>query len=124
MGIGHRVYKAPDPRAVILKDHAEALCQQKEKCGMLDIATQLAELAAQDDYFIERKLFPNVDFYSAIMLDAIGISTDMMTPLFAMSRVAGWTAHIIEQWADNRLIRPRGNYVGPDHLTWVAIEQR
>ncbi len=124
MGIGHRVYKAPDPRAVILKVHAEALCQQKEKCGMLDIASQLADLASQDEYFIERKLFPNVDFYSAIMLDAIGISTDMMTPLFAMSRVAGWTAHIIEQWADNRLIRPRGNYIGPMDLPWIPIEER
>jgi citrate synthase len=124
MGIGHRVYKAPDPRAEILKEHAHALCAQKEKCGLLDVADQLATLAAQDEYFVERKLFPNVDYYSAIVLDAIGIETDMMTPLFAMSRIAGWTAHIIEQWADNRLIRPRGNYVGPTDAKWVALEDR
>lgn len=124
MGIGHRVYKAPDPRAVVLKQHAEALCKMKEKCGLLDVANDLADLAAQDQYFIERKLYPNVDYYSAIVLDAIGIETDMMTPLFAMSRIAGWTAHIIEQWADNRLIRPRGNYVGAMDLTWTPIEER
>lgn len=124
MGIGHRVYKAPDPRAEILKEHAHALCAQKEKCGLLDVADQLAELASQDEYFIERKLFPNVDYYSAIVLDAIGIETDMMTPLFAMSRIAGWTAHIIEQWADNRLIRPKAQYVGEIGLPWLPIDQR
>jgi citrate synthase len=124
MGIGHRVYKAPDPRAVILKQHAEALCGMTEKCALFDVAVKLADLAANDQYFIERKLFPNVDYYSAIVLDAIGIETDMMTPLFAMSRVAGWTGHIIEQWADNRLIRPRGNYVGPMDLKWVPLDER
>lgn len=124
MGIGHRVYKAPDPRAVILKEHAEALCHLKEKCGLLDVANELADLAAGDQFFIERKLYPNVDYYSAIVLDAIGIETDMMTPLFAMSRVAGWTAHIIEQWADNRLIRPRANYVGPMDLPWKPVGER
>lgn len=124
MGIGHRVYKAPDPRAKILKEHAMALCDMSQKCKLLDTAVALENLAADDDYFKERKLFPNVDYYSAIVLDAIGIETDMMTPLFAMSRVAGWTAHIIEQWADNRLIRPRGNYVGPDSQTWVPLDER
>jgi citrate synthase len=125
MGIGHRVYKALDPRADVLRRRTEDLCRAREgECPLLDIAIELADLARQDPYFIERKLFPNVDYYSAIMLDAIGIETDMMTPLFAMSRVAGWTAHIIEQWADNRLIRPRGNYVGPMDLHWVPINER
>lgn len=124
MGIGHRVYKAVDPRATILKKHAKAICEGSEKCRLLDVAFELEELAAADEYFIERKLYPNVDYYSAILLDALGIETDMMTPLFAMSRVAGWTAHIIEQWADNRLIRPRGNYVGPVDLQWVPIDER
>jgi citrate synthase len=124
MGIGHRVYKAPDPRAAILKEHAQALCEEKQKCGLLNIALKLEELALADEYFIERQLYPNVDYYSAIVLDAIGIETDMMTPLFAMSRIAGWTAHIIEQWADNRLIRPRGQYVGPENLAWVPLDQR
>lgn len=124
MGIGHRVYKALDPRANILEKHAAALCQRNNRCDLYQLAKRLADLAAADEYFIERKLYPNVDYYSAIVLDAVGIATDMMTPLFAMSRIAGWTAHIIEQWADNRLIRPRGNYIGPDNLTWVPIEQR
>ena len=124
MGIGHRVYKAPDPRAEILKQHAHALCAMKQKCGLLEVADALADLASKDEYFIERQLFPNVDYYSAIVLDAIGIETDMMTPLFAMSRIAGWTAHIIEQWADNRLIRPRGNYIGPLDLKWIPLEER
>jgi citrate synthase len=124
MGIGHRVYKAVDPRATILKKHAQAICEGSEKCRLLDVAFQLEELAAADEYFIERKLYPNVDYYSAILLDALGIETDMMTPMFAMSRVAGWTAHIIEQWADNRLIRPRGNYIGPNDLKWVPLEKR
>ena len=124
MGIGHRVYKAPDPRADILKRHAEALCELSQKCVLLDVAKELEALALNDSYFIERKLFANVDYYSAILLDAAGIETDMMTPLFAMSRIAGWTAHIIEQWADNRLIRPRGNYIGPMDLPWVPLENR
>ena len=124
MGIGHRVYKALDPRAIILEKHAAALCQRNNRCDLYQVAKRLADLAAADEYFIERKLYPNVDYYSAIVLDAVGIATDMMTPLFAMSRIAGWTAHIMEQWADNRLIRPRGNYIGPENLTWVPIEQR
>jgi len=123
MGIGHRVYKALDPRAIVLKKHAQAVCAQRH-CELLDVAMELEALAAADEYFIERKLFPNVDYYSAILLDAIGIETDLMTPLFAMSRIAGWSAHVIEQWADNRLIRPRGNYIGNENLVVVPIEQR
>ncbi|WP_119065275.1 citrate/2-methylcitrate synthase [Aggregatilinea lenta] len=124
MGIGHRVYKAMDPRATVLKKHAEALCDYTQNCKLIDVALELEELALADEYFIERKLFPNVDYYSAIVLDAIGIETDMMTPLFAMSRVAGWTAHIIEQWHDNRLIRPRGTYIGPVDQVWTSIDER
>ena len=124
MGIGHRVYKAPDPRAGILKAHAIALCDRSQNCGLIDVASKLEDLALADSYFIERKLFPNVDYYSAIVLDAVGISTDMMTPLFAMSRIAGWSAHIIEQWADNRLIRPRGNYIGGIDRQYVPVSER
>ncbi|MEL7675389.1 MAG: citrate/2-methylcitrate synthase [Chloroflexota bacterium] len=124
MGMGHRVYKAPDPRAAILKEHANAICGAKEKCVLLGVAEQLEELALADPYFVERNLYANVDYYSAIVLDAIGIETDMMTPMFAMSRIAGWSAHIVEQWNDNRLIRPRGNYVGPVDLQWTPLEDR
>jgi len=124
MGIGHRVYKALDPRADVLRRHAEDLCSRRQQCGLLDVAAQLAALARNDPYFQERNLYPNVDYYSAIVLDAIGIATDMMTPLFAMSRIAGWTAHIMEQWEDNRLIRPRGNYIGAVDQRWVPISER
>jgi citrate synthase len=124
MGIGHRVYKALDPRAAVLARHAAALCQRNNRCELYDVARRLADLVAADEYFIERKLYPNVDYYSAIVLDAVGIPTDMMTPMFAMSRIAGWSAHIIEQWADNRLIRPLDNYIGPQHLTWVPLAER
>ncbi len=124
MGIGHRVYKALDPRAKVLEVHAQALCERGGGCGLFHVAKALADLAAADSHFIERKLFPNVDYYSAIVLDAVGIESDMMTPLFAMSRIAGWSAHIMEQWADNRLIRPKATYIGPDNLTCVSIEKR
>lgn len=124
MGIGHRVYKAPDPRATILRKHAEALANATGQSKWFDIAKRLEDLAMENDYFKERKLFANVDYYSAIVLYTLGIKPDMMTPLFAMSRMAGWTANVIEQWADNRLIRPKANYVGEIDLDWVPLEKR
>ncbi len=124
MGIGHRVYKAPDPRAGVLKEHSRALAESSGNRQWFDLAEKLEQTARADDYFIERKLFPNVDYYSAILLYTIHLDTDMFTPLFAMSRVAGWSAHILEQQADNRLIRPRATYVGPMDLDWVPVEQR
>ncbi|MBL8160508.1 MAG: citrate synthase [Anaerolineae bacterium] len=124
MGIGHRIYKALDPRAAILERHAEALAKSSGNEKWFQIAKQLAEAARADEYFIERRLYPNVDYYSAILLYTIDIDVDMFTPLFAMSRIAGWTAHIIEQFANNRLIRPDVNYTGPMGLQWVAIDQR
>ncbi|MAS35877.1 MAG: citrate synthase [Anaerolineaceae bacterium] len=124
MGIGHRVYKAPDPRAAVLKQHAEALAKSSGNDRWFEIANQLEQAALADEYFIERKLFPNVDYYSAILLYTINLDVDMFTPLFAMSRIAGWSAHILEQMANNRLIRPRANYVGEMDLDWVSVEDR
>lgn len=124
MGMGHRVYKAPDPRASVLRSHAQALASSSGDGKWYEIAKQLEDLALADEYFVERKLFANVDYYSAIVLYTLGITPDMMTPLFVMSRMSGWTAHIIEQWADNRLIRPKANYLGEIDLAWVAIENR
>ncbi|MCI0714501.1 MAG: citrate/2-methylcitrate synthase [Chloroflexi bacterium] len=124
MGIGHRVYKAPDPRATVLREHADALAGNGANEKWFNIASKLEDLALADQYFIERKLFANVDYYSAIVLYSLGIEPDIMTPLFAMSRMAGWTAHIIEQWNDNRLIRPRANYIGDVDLEWLPIEER
>jgi len=124
MGVGHRVYKAFDPRADVLKRRAQLLCAEGHECGVFEIATRLESLVLGDPYFAERKLFPNVDYYSSIVLDAIGVETDLMTPLFAMSRIAGWTAQVIEQWGDNRLIRPLDNYIGPMGLEWIPVDER
>ncbi len=123
MGIGHRVYKANDPRAGILKRHAEALANRSGKRKWFDIAVKLAETARADDYFIERSLYPNVDYYSAIVLYTLELDIDMFTPLFAMSRIAGWSAHVIGQMG-GRLIRPKANYVGPEALEWIPLEDR
>ena len=124
MGIGHRVYKAPDPRATVLRKHAEALATAGGAAKWFELAKKLEDLALADDYFIERKLYANVDYYSAIVLYMLGITPDMMTPLFAMSRMGGWTANIIEQWSDNRLIRPKANYVGEIDTPWVPLAER
>lgn len=124
MGIGHRIYKALDPRAAILEDKAKALAESSGNQKWFQIAKKLADTARADQYFIERKLYPNVDYYSAIVLYTIHLDVDMFTPLFAMSRVVGWSAHIMEQFANNRLIRPDVNYVGPMGLAWVPVEQR
>ncbi len=123
MGIGHRVYKAHDPRADILKRHAEALANSSGKRKWFDIAVKLAETARADAYFIERDLYPNVDYYSAIVLYTLELDIDMFTPLFAMSRIAGWSAHVIAQMG-GRLIRPKANYVGPQDLDWLPLEDR
>lgn len=124
MGIGHRIYKAPDPRAAVLKQHAEALSKSSGNSKWFQIAEKLENAARADSYFIERKLFPNVDYYSAILLYTIDLDVDMFPPLFAMSRIAGWSAHILEQMANNRLIRPESNYTGPMGLEWVPVSQR
>ncbi len=123
MGIGHRVYKANDPRAGILRRHAEALADSSGKRKWFDIAVTLAETARADDYFVQRNLYPNVDYYSAIVLYTLDLDIDMFTPLFAMSRIAGWSAHVIDQMG-GRLIRPKANYVGPRGLKWVPISKR
>src|SRR5690606_11521120 len=124
MGIGHRVYKALDPRAAILRERAEALAKGSGNSTWFEVADNLAKLARSDQYFIERNLYPNVDYYSAIVLYTLDIPVDMFTPLFAMSRMAGWTAHIIEPVTDNRLIRPTADYVGKMDVPWTAIDER
>jgi citrate synthase len=123
MGIGHRVYKVEDPRARHLRKTAAELAKQTDP-KWFQIAERLEGVARQDPYFIDRNLYPNVDFYTAPMLYALGIEPDLFTTMFAMSRVVGWTGHLLEQYADNRLIRPRSEYVGPMDLEWVPIDQR
>ncbi len=123
MGIGHRVYKAPDPRAAVLEQRAKELAKASGNTKWFDIAKQLADTARADDYFIERKLFPNVDYYSAIVLYTLELDIEMFTPLFAMARIGGWSANIIDQMG-GRLIRPTANYVGPKDLLWTPVADR
>lgn len=124
MGIGHRVYKALDPRAPHLRAKVEALAGQSEHRKWFDIAVKLEDVATENPYFKERKLYPNVDYYSAPLLYMMGLDPDMFTPMFALSRIAGWAAHIMDQYEDNRLIRPRADYVGPRGLKWTPIAER
>ncbi|APW62818.1 citrate synthase [Paludisphaera borealis] len=127
MGFGHRVYKNFDPRAKILKQSADkVLAQLGVKDPLLDVARQLEEMALKDSYFVERKLYPNVDFYSGIIMRAIGIPTNMFTVLFAIGRMPGWIAQWREQNEDpkRRIARPRQIYTGPNVTDYVPIEQR
>ncbi len=121
MGIGHRVYKVEDPRARILRPLAEKMARNSGAGHWYDLAAEIEALTRQDDYFVERNLYANVDYYSAVVLYMLGLPTDQFTCLFAMSRIAGWTAHVIEQVADNRLIRPKAQYVGPVGRTFTPL---
>jgi citrate synthase len=123
MGIGHRVYKATDPRAAILKEKTRALAASSGNMKWFNVAERLDDLARTDSYFIERKLYANVDYYSAILLYTIDLDIDMFPPLFAMSRIVGWSAHVIEQMG-GRLIRPDMNYTGSMDNAWVPVDQR
>ncbi|MCD6290484.1 MAG: hypothetical protein J7M34_08275 [Anaerolineae bacterium] len=124
MGVGHRVYKVVDPRARYLRQMALQLSGTTGNPQVLDIALKLEEVVSEDPYFVERKLYPNVDYYSAPALYMLGIDADLFPTLFAMSRVVGWTAHVMEQWANNRLIRPRAQFIGDLDLPWVPLEER
>jgi citrate synthase len=126
MGFGHRVYKNFDPRATILKKTAdEVLTQLGIKDPLLDIAKHLEDAALNDGYFVERKLYPNVDFYSGILYRAMGIPTNMFTVMFALGRLPGWIAHWKEQRQEaSRIGRPRQIYVGPTERKVVPLEKR
>ncbi|HVO30317.1 MAG TPA: citrate synthase [bacterium] len=127
MGFGHRVYKNFDPRAKILKKSAdEILGKMGIKDPLLDVAKNLEEVALKDPYFIERKLYPNVDFYSGILYRAMGIPTDMFTVMFALGRMPGWFAHWLEQRSEKgaRIARPRQIYTGAPARAWVPLEKR
>lgn len=124
MGIGHRVYKVEDPRAKILRPLAEKLAKSSGQGQWYEIATEIETLARADQFFIERNLYANVDYYSAVVLYMIDLPVDQFTCAFALSRMAGWTAHIQEQLADNRLIRPKAQYVGPAEREFVPLSER
>jgi citrate synthase len=127
MGFGHRVYKNFDPRSRILKKAVDDVLAQLDKTDpLLDIARELEAAALEDDYFVERKLYPNVDFYSGILLRAIGIPSEMVTVMFAIGRLPGWIANWkeINDDAKARIYRPRQVYVGPTGVEWVPRDQR
>jgi citrate synthase len=127
MGFGHRVYKSFDPRARMLANVAERLLPQLGvRDPLLQIARRLEEIALEDPYFVERKLYPNVDFYSGIILRAIGIPTNMFTVMFAIGRLPGWIAHWWEQaqTSGNKIARPRQIYVGPLETDRVQLSER
>lgn len=119
MGIGHRVYKTLDPRAPHLKRMAQILSAKIGEPKWIQMSERIAELMLQ-----KKGLQANVDFYSATVYYSLGIPTDLFTPIFAISRTTGWTAHVLEQLADNRLIRPQSVYTGPVGLKVVPIDQR
>ncbi|WP_144902281.1 citrate synthase [Halobellus captivus] len=118
-GFGHRVYNVKDPRAKILGEKSKALAEAAGDTKWYDYSVAIEEYIAE-----EKGLAPNVDFYSASTYYQMGIPIDTYTPIFAMSRVAGWIAHVLEQYGDNRLIRPRARYVGPDDLTVPPLDER
>ena len=122
MGFGHRVYKSTDPRATYLKTFAEGIAQDTGNIDLFNKSKRIEEV--MDREVGSKGIYPNVDFYSATTYFSLGIDLDLFTPLFAMSRVSGWTAHCMEYLAENRLIRPRCDYVGPHEQEYVSISQR
>lgn len=124
MGFGHRVYKAYDPRARILLPLADLLSKEHPEVRPLFETALKLEQVVISELGKEKKIFPNVDFYSGIVYTAMGIETAMFTPIFAVSRVAGWTARVLEYLKNNRLFRPRGIYVGPAYVEYVPVDKR
>ena len=127
MGFGHRVYKTYDPRAKIMKSLCDKLLDKLQLHDpLLDIAKKLEEVTAGDDYFLEHNLYPNVDFYSGIVLRALGIPTNMFTVMFAIGRLPGWIAHWVEDTMDpkRKLYRPRQVYTGPNITHYVSMTER
>src|SRR3954468_20179171 len=126
MGFGHRVYKNYDPRAKIIKKATEDVFQVTGKNPLLEIATELEKIALEDDYFIERKLYPNVDFYSGLIYEAMGLPVAMFPVMFAIGRTSGWIAQWLEmvQDSEQKIARPRQIYTGGRERDYVAIDQR
>ncbi len=119
MGFGHRVYKQCDPRSDIVQRWSKQLCEATGEERLYSVSERIEKVMRR-----EKKMFPNLDFYSASAFRCLGIPTPMFTPLFVLSRITGWSAHIFEQRADNRLIRPSAEYIGPTARGWLPIDQR
>lgn len=121
-GFGHRVYKTWDPRALILREYARQLSELRGQVGLFQVADIVQDTVVKE--LSAKRVYPNVDFYSGLTYHLLGIPPDLFTPIFAVSRVSGWTAHVIEYWEDNRLVRPLDYYVGPTDNVYVPIDQR
>lgn len=119
MGFGHRVYKKQDPREIFLRDMAKKLTEGTENEEFFNMSQEIEEFMKD-----KKGLIPNVDFYSATVYHTLGIDSDIFTLIFAMSRVAGWIAHIQEQQKNNKLIRPRSQYIGQENMTYIPLEKR
>ncbi|MFN6963808.1 MAG: citrate/2-methylcitrate synthase [Pyrinomonadaceae bacterium] len=119
MGIGHAVYKTEDPRATWLRKFARQMGEKKGEMKWFEMSQRIEQLMHE-----KKGMFPNVDFYSASTYYLMGIPLDLYTPIFAVSRISGWTGHILEQYANNKLIRPRAEYIGPRDLKYVPINER
>jgi len=118
-GFGHRVYRTEDPRATHLREMSRQLGDHISNLRWYDLSRKVEEVVMQ-----QKHLYANVDFYSASCYFTMGIPIDLFTPVFAVSRVAGWTAHILEQYSDNRLIRPRAEYIGEKDVPYVPVDRR
>jgi citrate synthase len=126
MGFGHRVYKNFDPRAKIIKKATEDVFEVTGRNPLLDVAMELEKIALEDEYFISRKLYPNVDFYSGLIYEALGMPVDMFPVLFAIGRTGGWIAQWLEMIEDpeQKISRPRQIYTGERSLDYVPIGER
>jgi citrate synthase len=119
MGIGHAVYKTEDPRATWLRKFARQMADKKGETKWFDMSQRIEQLMHE-----KKGMYPNVDFYSASTYYLMGIPLDLFTPIFAVSRISGWTGHILEQYANNKLIRPRAEYIGARDLKYTPISER
>jgi citrate synthase len=119
MGFGHAVYTTMDPRARVLKALAREVGERHGEPGWYATSEGIERAV-----LTQKGLHPNVDFYAASVYHALGVPTDLMTPIFAVARMAGWTAHVREQYADNKVIRPGSEYIGPRDQVWVPLEER